>query len=208
MYVAYGENAIAEAKLSIQSLRHVHPDMPILIVGETPIEGCDFHFLEDTDPSYRKAKLHANLTSPFDQTLYLDADARPMMDISVGFDILSDGWDLVIVPSANQGKEFLWHVNPEERAETKTALQGATLQLQGGVFWFGSTPQITAFFEAWRGEWEQYQGQDQGALLRALHKCPIRVWLLARPFNGGAVIQHRFGKAAGHVNNWRKPPRK
>lgn len=207
--MAYGENARNEARLSIQTLQAIH-DWPVLVVSDEPFElpGVDFHYAPNDDPSFRQRKLDANILAPWDYTLYLDADTRVVQAIDAGFAILEDGWDMVIIPSANQGRDVLWHLNPEERLETVEGLKGAELQLQGGVFWFRKCEEIDVFFRQWREEWEQWQGQDQGALLRALHRMPINVWLLGRPFNGGAAIQHRFGKAASTTNTWRKPPRK
>jgi len=70
------------------------------------------------------------------------------------------------------------------------------LSLQGGVFFFRKSPQAHAFFESWRQEWGRFGDQDQGAMLRAMALSPLRVWLLGRPWNGGAVIGHLFGRAA------------
>lgn len=196
MMVAYGRNARTEAKLSIASFHEQHEEYPVLLVSDTPMEGIDFQYAPDDDPSFRARKLEMYDLSPFDETLYLDADTRVVGNVSVGFDILNDGWDMVIIPSNGQGADFLWHVLPDERQQTRDLLQGAELQLQGGVFWFRKGEAVSRFFAHWKAEWALHRGQDQAALLRALHLSPIKIWLLGRPFNGGAVIQHRFGRAA------------
>jgi len=44
-----------------------------------------------------------------------------------------------------------------------------------------------------RAEWLRFRDQDQAALLRALAIAPVRAWLVGHPWNGGALVDHRFG---------------
>ena len=72
------------------------------------------------------------------------------------------------------------------------------LGLQGGMFLFRKTTAMRHFFAVWRKEWKRFRQYDQGALLRALYQCPLRIWLLGRPWNGGidkSIIWHRYGTA-------------
>ena len=46
-----------------------------------------------------------------DQVMYLDGECLVQEDVSAGFRLLDDGWDLVITPSQNQdGLDLFWHV--------------------------------------------------------------------------------------------------
>ena len=143
----------------------------------------------------RWAKTNLDQWSPFDLTLYLDADTQALSaDVELGFSILLDGWDMVIVPSEQQGTQWLWHCGENDRTTTLNEV-GASMQLQAGVFWFRKSEAMLKLFETWRAEWLRFKDQDQGALLRALHQAPVRVWLLGYPWNGGAVIAHNYGTA-------------
>lgn len=193
VYVTWGMPAKRAAAQSQQTLRKVS-DLPIYVVDETTFSG---------DPGYgaRFAKLNIDLLVPWDYVLYLDADTEVFGDIGAGFEILRKGWDMVIVPSVNQNSECMAHLELEDRAHTCKTLGlplPYILQLQGGVFWCHKE-RCKKFFEIWREEWSWMKKKDQGALLRALERCPLKIWLLGRPFNsvqrGDAVVWHNFGSA-------------
>jgi len=190
-YVVYGETARREAELSMQSLRLWH-DLPVSVIGE-PAMGADCVALPQADAGGRWAKVSLDQASPYTDTLYLDADTRPHGDLSAGFAMLADGWDLVICPSMNQGEDLLWHVGADERAATLRELAFEPLQLQAGVFFFRKNERTAALYRAWRAEWLRFRDQDQAALLRALTYAPVRAWLVGHPWNGGALVDHRFG---------------
>jgi hypothetical protein len=195
-YVAYGDNAIAAYLVSRRSLQEHNNTLPIACVGV----GQAFDILGKM-PGYssaqkaRWAKVNLDRLSPFDQTLYLDADTRIYGDVSMPFDILEHGWDICIAPSVNQGARLLWHLDPGDKERTITECGAHALQMQCGVFYFRKSARIHEFFGAWRAEWLRYCGQDQGAFMRALLRVPVRVWQLGRAYNGGALIGHAFGKA-------------
>jgi len=195
IYVAYGELARNAAVKSIVFFRRYN-DYPIACISHKPLQDDVQHIqFPDKDLGARIAKLNLNLLTPFNQTLYLDADTVPYQNLSHGFDILDDGFDFVITPSAKQDRDFLWHCNEEDREDTQLPYWSTPLVLQAGVFYLAKNERTDLMFDIWRTEWEAHHNQDQGALLRALHKVPLKVWLLGRCWNGGAVVGHRYGKA-------------
>jgi hypothetical protein len=188
--IAYGDKAEREAHECLASLRQFH-DWPYIIASRLE-HPKDY----DNIQASRYAKVTLDLWSPFSDTLYLDADTRVQGDLSVGFEMLDDGFEMLITHSAAQGRENMWHVAPDEREATYQEWRcGSILQLQGGVFWFRKSVNVGNFFEAWRREWMRWRQFDQAALLRALRVAPVRMHILGRPFNGGAVVQHRHGRA-------------
>lgn len=193
IYIAYGPRARHEATESIRSLRQ-HTDLPVAVVGE-PVGGAQHITLADGGWGGRLAKLSLDRLSPWEQTLYLDADTRIQGDISIGFDILADGWELVIAPSTRQGNDLLGNVSKADRQATFVELLHP-LALQAGVFWWRTCEAMHRLFAAWREEWARFKRHDQGALLRALYRVPVRVWLVGNEFNGGSVIRHLYGRAA------------
>jgi lipopolysaccharide biosynthesis glycosyltransferase len=131
---------------------------------------------------------------PWHQVLYMDADTMVNGDLSAAWGALDAGFDFVIVPSRQQGKEVFWHVDSPEREDTLEQLHTVPLQLQCGMLLYQRTPAVLVLFETWEKEWFRYQGQDQAAFMRALVKNPVRIHLLGRPFNDGAVVAHRWGE--------------
>lgn len=197
-YIAYGAIAEAEVQRGVELLNQYHT-LSYAIAAEVRNRYCvKLRQPQDYDNVQRSrwAKVMLDLWTPFDDTLYLDADTRVQGDLSRGFDMLDDGWEMLITPSTNQGSDNMWHVAEPEREETYLTYQCSdVLQLQGGVFWFRKCEAVTRLFAAWREQWQHYARYDQAALLRALRVAPVKLHLLGRPFNGGAVVQHRFGQA-------------
>jgi len=195
-YVAYGDKALNECAQSLETLRWYHKKLPVTVISDkSHALHADYKHAQSVDAGGRWAKLNLDTWSPYDETLYIDADTRIRERLDVLFQSLEDGYEFVIVPSNNQSAgNLLWHVSEGERETTYDEVGYTPLQLQGGVFAFRKTDAVLALFEAWREEWERYKDQDQGALLRAIHRVPVRYRLLGRPFNGTTVIQHLFGR--------------
>src|SRR3990167_3553190 len=195
-YVAYGEAACREARLSIQSLR-LFNDLPVTVIGE-PVTGAEHIEFKQVDPGGRWAKLNLNLLTTYKLTAYIDADAWPMADISAGFELVADGWDMAMTASTNQGRDLFWHIKEKERAITLAELSYDVLGLQAGVIFIGKSQNTARLFAAWRCEWLRWKDQDQAALMRALATVPARVWMLGKSWNGGSGISHRWGAVREH----------
>lgn len=194
LYVAYGDKAGNEARLSINSLQNHHP-WPVAHIGTKQIKGSRLLFNEDptTGTPGRWAKVNLDRFSPFDLTLFLDADTRIYGNLQIGFDALKLGWDMVMVASRPQGHELFDHLSESERVCRLSELPPDPLQFNTGVIWFRKSERVKRLFYHWRLEWDRWRDKDQGALLGALERSPVRLLLLGWPFNGGAVIGHRFG---------------
>jgi hypothetical protein len=202
-FITYGEPAVKEAEQAIETLQRYH-DWPITIAGESeqfpdfqsPRRG-DYLDYPDLSGGYpgRYAKVTLPEWSPYEYTLFLDADVRVRSGaLSVGFHLLHLGWEMVMVASQFD----LSHLTPDDQQHTAAVLPHLQpVQYNTGVMWFQKTYSVCKFFTRWRGEWERFKMRDQGAFLRALYKTPIKVCLLGYPFNSsaGAVINHRFGQA-------------
>jgi len=194
VYVAVGSNALKEACESRDTLLQ-HNNLPYEIVKTVPNQPP----LTSADQLAHWLKVNIDLITPFESTLLLDADTRVKGDLSVGFDILAKGWDLVMVPSKPPYEgASLWNLSSEERQITLDELGLWThVMLNTGLLYFNNTTRVKNLFEAWRKEWLRFKDRDQGAFLRALRRNPVRLWLLGYPFNsaGGEVVDHLFGRA-------------
>ena len=198
LYVAYGSKARQEARLSAESLARIHPRWPVRVITDGEVVGWapTIHWPNQGTPG-RWAKVNLDALTPWEQTLFLDADTRVYDKLEVGFSYLDQGWDMVIVPSIPQGTEILGHCSDPERFATLWECRIEPLQLNTGAIWFRQSTRVKQLFQAWRREWQRFKDKDQGALLRALEQSTARIALLGRPFNGGAVVSHRFGMARG-----------
>jgi hypothetical protein len=197
VYVALGENALVEANESIRTVRKNWSAKGDIYILTKPLHSSPAGASVGQQAHW--AKTCADLWSPFDFTLLLDADTRVKASLSVGFTALKQGWDLVMVPSESRGvDQWRWR---SSSAEWEATLIGVglsrPLMLNTGVLFFAKTPRTQKFFKAWRSEWLRFRGLDQGAFLRASGQVPVAIWLLGLPFNsaGGEVVDHLFGRA-------------
>jgi len=194
VYVAFGGNAREEAKKSIQSLRKIH-DYPVVVISNKKFPSIDTIVFDDRGEPGRWAKVNLYNLSPFEDTLYLDADTRVQGNLETGFRLLELGADLVLV--ASQART-LKHLYPEEREYTIASLPLHPLHLNTGVMYWRRNDATHALFKTWRKEWLRFEDKDQGALLRALHRNPVVLRLLGRPYNSQdkatAIILHLFGR--------------
>ncbi|MBD3387424.1 MAG: hypothetical protein GF414_00585 [Candidatus Altiarchaeales archaeon] len=190
-YVALGNKAVSEAKKSYATLPK---DYEVEVFGK----GGEKSELT-TEQQAHLAKTNVFDWSPFDQTLLLDADTRVKGDLSIGFDLLNRGAELVIVPSQPpRPEQVLWNLSPAEKEYTFSELGNyAHVMLNTGVMFFRKTPNVEVLFKEWTQEWFRFKDRDQGALLRALHSRPVISRLLGPAFNSadGEVVQHLFGRA-------------
>lgn len=193
VYVAFGNKAISECQMSIAALRRVS-QLPIATISQHPIDGAKHVPFDDPRWGARFAKLNLDTLSPFDDTLYIDADTRPRQDVTPLLTPLANGFDWVIAPSTNQGDKALWHVDAYEREATLDAFGYTPIQLQAGVFAFRRNEATAALFKSWRAEWGKMGAtQDQAALLRALQCSPVRLWLLSAALSD-ILVAHVWGR--------------
>ena len=105
---------------------------------------CDNLYMVHDCPNHVRAKLWALPKTPFDKTIYLDADTCVMHeDVSKMFDFDSDLIFTNIRPYAGKIAKFI----------------GGEMVLHGGVFGYKSTPRILEFMEEW---WQLYNRQRNG----------------------------------------------
>lgn len=199
-YVAYGAEAIAECLASIRTLKRSNPDLPVCVLTDDTKafrliaqHVCRF----DSDPFGRLAKLSVDSLSPFDLTLYLDADTRVHFPLDLPFKVLEQGFEFVGTLSANQGEDWwLVHLRTQWRQATEDFIGFKNAVAQGGVFAFRKTPCVKAFFGNWRKFFAEGDGEhDQDAMQKALHVQPMRAYYIGKAFNGGEIVHHRYGQA-------------
>lgn len=201
--VAMGGNAERAAGRLTKSLRAFAPTLDIVSCGSAPIPHANSwctpaaHGI-DADPGARRVKLSVfEVCAGREQILYLDADTLVRGPINGGFDLLDNGFEVVLALSVNQQDKAFAHVTPLEYTFTVDQHGFVPNQYQCGVMYLRRTPSTVRFFSKWLDEFERfsYYGKDQAAFARILHDNGIRVALLGRAYNGGEYIAHNFGEA-------------
>ena len=198
VWVAFGVNAQNEVKKSVKSLLK-HNKVPTTVITELDPYAVKPGRLGTKDQEAHWAKVTVDQWSPYMDTLMLDADTRVNGSLKLGFQMLSAGWEVVLVPSVppHEGA-CLWHLQETERMATLEEIgTWRHIMFNSGLVFFRRTQNVKNLFTAWRKEWLRYRDRDQGALVRALQKHPVKLWLLGPPFNslGGEVVDHLFGRA-------------
>jgi hypothetical protein len=224
LYMCFGPAAASEIRKSIMSLRNVGLNIPVAVVGDTPVKGTQF--IEWTgespfDPGQRenfqfragRIKPHLVGLTPFQRTLYIDADTEFMSDILAGFKFLGDhdmalAEELLSIGQLYNKPRAGWEINIKERDATIEELGGDpnTKFLNSGVIFFRKCEAVERLFAEWSLQWLKWQQWDeQLALMRAMHKYPINFKALSVHWNHphrnqAKVIFHNYGRGTARVN--------
>ena len=186
---AFAESYMDEAAEAITMLLRHTPGAKVCLVTNEAVQAyyeqayrhlildrivCTF-LAPDEPLCFFRTKLYE--LSPYDQTLALDADTYPVADLRDLFDLL-ETFDFIAVPD-----------------EARPA-RGVILGLKGGyaalgyynagVLLFRKSPATRQLFDAWKQEYVDLaplEPADQGPLVRALVKTPVRFITLPREYN-------------------------
>jgi hypothetical protein len=188
--VAFGEPSRKCAARLLTSIKQHMPDIPICLCAAAKIGPEDVFVQQpDSDIGGRRAKLKAYELAPAEwaAVLYLDADTEVVAPIYQFFEWIEAGWELVITKDPH----LMDTLHAFERRNNKKELFDMqrevhtlhTLQWNGGVWAFARNPRVASFFQRWQAEWEVHAQRDQGALVRAMYRDPLRVLTLGNEWN-------------------------
>src|SRR5512139_332806 len=190
LYVAYGAPARQCAEGAMKSFRQHMPGVPVALVSDQPL-GIEDVFIQhaDEDIGGRSAKTLIDSLAPreWQYILYLDADTEVVAPIDYFYQLVEDGFDLVICKNPGKyhtARQMTRSDNKDECNYTFTLIGSDELiQLNGGVFCFQRNERTRSFFEAWHSEWKRWGKRDQAALLRALFAHPLKIMVLGNEWN-------------------------
>ena len=225
--MAFGQASATAAEYSLQSIRRMGIDLPAVSVGSHPIKGVEFlgwkghaPWTEDeTNPDQRfragYVKPMLQPISPFDYTLYLDADTIIRKDIMPGFWFLKDH-DIAAVhcdphPEYRMGalkkhiEQPIFNIpyyrdTRRELDFTISVVGEKTPIVNSGVIFFRKSYETSFFFAKWYLEWLRFEGwEEQLAFLRAEHGTPgLKIGKLPMEWNHkhilhNTIIWHKMG---------------
>lgn len=200
--VAFGKPSRSCAARAVASLHRHLPGVPVCVCSDRRLGPEDvFVLLEDGDVGGRKAKLMVDELAPagWRYVLYLDADTEAVGDLGFLFQVLEDGWELVLSKDMAKYDTVRMMLRPDNREEAEATWRelgtDQALQYNGGMMAFRRCDRTRAFFRRWRREWERWGKRDQGALLRALHQQPLRLYVLGNQWNAST----RYPLPAGEL---------
>ena len=229
MYVSFGKHSGASIDKSISSLRKLGVDLPIICVGSRPTVSSQWIKWEGHEPwpedknensepdqrfraGYVKPFLYD--LSPFDYTLYVDADTEFQKNPLPGFKYLDNydicapycgkertiGLVLEIINLPFFTKLPIYRKIRVEIYDTNKLVGTHTPVMNSGVFFFRKSDDAKNFFHTWYKEWLYYKGWDEEyAWLRAEKKCPeTKLLHLSMSWsnklkNKETIIWHRMG---------------
>lgn len=159
IYFATTNTAYLEAALiSAIALRQQEPTLPITVISDHPLlallplqnYGITLKVLDAAEVGYhafssRSIKTRLNAYSPYQETLFLDADILPLQPVADLWRYL-DQSDLAMVVDRLPMVSLCDHIAQEEKAYTLERLPGNTVQFNSGVMlWRESLETQTLF---------------------------------------------------------------
>jgi hypothetical protein len=188
LYIATGPSYLAEAVGSAQSVREVWPDIPLAIIadGAPPADCFDHVEIVEAERSSRdKPRLIGR--SPFERTIYLDADTYCCAPLPELFDQL-DRFEFL---AAFDDCRFSTQVDPatgEERFVKVPGIPDSFPELNAGVMAFRRGPATASLFERWIVEYdyvlkELLDHHDQPSLRSAVYRSNLRFGVLPSEYN-------------------------
>ena len=147
LYVAFGEQYQNEARRSILTLRRSSPGIPCAVITDEawPADPLpDTFVLRPRDASFASKPRLMYLSSPYDETLFLDTDTVVVRDVSPIFGLLR--WYDVGVKFAGP------QLNNADGLEYHT-------QTSSGVILFRKCQEVAATFDLWLAEFERARAE-------------------------------------------------
>lgn len=188
LYIAYGREALSQFSVSLRSLRRVAAGLPVAVVSEhelpAPLRVTSI-VRPDMDAGARHYKTQMYSLSPYDHTLFLDADTELRSAPTAGYNMLNYV-DLVLAQDVSRNfNDNHWpHLNQEEVAATGAELTTRHIMYyNSGVIFFRRSPRVELMMNAWHSEWQRWHAQDQMALIRAIAQHPVRIAPMRSPWN-------------------------
>jgi Glycosyl transferase family 8 len=197
VYCATGVTAYLEAALiSAIALHQLEPDLPITLISDLPLLNLIPLQSYSITPRFispeelqslgsfasRAIKTRLDSFTPYQETLFIDADVLPLRSLSQLWGHLDRG-DWGMVADLMPRLELCNHVATEEKDYTLCQLPGSTPHFNSGVMLWRKNAVTQTVFQQWHQEWLRFQKQDQLALMRAIDLTQLPIVPLPATYN-------------------------
>ena len=181
IYVATGEKFVELAAISANSLKSFCPNLPIHIFTDCDVASysCFDGSTRIADPHFR-SKVDYIFETPYQKTLFLDADTRVCEDISDVFDLL-DRYDIAMAHEPSRGAERM-KLYPG-------SITNSFPPLNSGVILFNKTDPVLNLFKAWKKDYHKGEfAGDQSTLRELVWLANLRLAILPPEYN----VRYKF----------------
>ena len=181
VYIATGGASIGAARASAESVRRTNPGVPIALFTDAealakPSLRAAFDAIAPVENPHRRSKVDYLSATPFERTLYLDADTRVYADLAGVFDLL-ERFDIALAHANARNRE---RTNAPWRAE----LPASFPQFNGGVIAYRASGAVLAFMREWRDAFHAAGfRKDQVTLRELLWLSDLRIATLPPEYN-------------------------
>ena len=179
VYIASGAAYVRDAERSARTAKKQHPDLPIALFSDVPTRepAIDMWF-EVKDP-HRRSKLDYMAKSPFEKTLYLDADTRVVASMTEPFGLL-DRYDLAGCHVENRHP-----VSSATARLTDPSVDPGFTGFNSGVLYYRMNDRMKSFLEKWSAIFKAENPRfDQPVMRRVMWEMPeISVVALPPEYN-------------------------
>ncbi len=162
VYIAVGAAFVKDAERSARSARQRHPGLPICLFSDVASREPVFDLWFEIKDAHRRSKLDCIMRTPFDKTLYLDADTRVIGSIEEPFGLL-DRYDLAACHVENRHP-----VTSATARLTPEKVDPGFTGFNGGVFYYRMNDQMRRFFESWAAEYKRQNAKFDQPIMRTL----------------------------------------
>jgi len=205
--VAYGEPSRRCAATMIAGLKRHMPDLPVALVTDRPLGPEDVTITQpdrDIGGRWLKTQMYDLAPQEWQYVLYLDVDIEVTAPVGFLFDALQSGWDVCITLNPSKYHIIKYMSRPDNHEEVNVTINQIgteeAIQLQGGVISFRRNPRTERTLKAWHEEWQRWGKRDQAALLRAVYKYPVKLYVLGYEWNT-STRYHKPERTAGILHH-------
>ncbi|WP_424019004.1 hypothetical protein ACOZ4N_05905 [Halorientalis pallida] len=171
LYVATGDEYVAEAKRSAETLRDAMPDVSVTLVTDGDLESPLFdRVIRMSDPAYSYVdKITGMELSPYDRTVFLDTDVYVADAVDELFEML-DGVDIAAAVAPNR-----------DLNTTNPGVPASFPEYNTGVLPY--TDAASDLLDEWKRLYQADHKHDQPAFREAAYESDLRIATLPREYN-------------------------
>jgi len=167
IYIASGAPFVRDAERSARTAKKQHPDLPIALFSDVPSSDPAIDIWVEVKDPHRRSKLDYLAQSPFEKTLYLDADTRVIASITEPFGLL-DRYDLAGCHVENRHP-----VSSATARLTTSDVDPAFTGFNGGVLYYRLNDRMRVFLARWAEGYKAENAKfDQPILRRLMWQMP------------------------------------